>query len=262
MGEIQSTSSYLHHQRKMVAQAPCLGQGPVERLFPVNTGNQLVSDSVEPTECLIFSGNRNQAMSWDESLHYAHQLSGVHPWTGYMIEVVALQQTLKEAHHEMQVAREFTHERTKKRIAHLNALAAAPTVKAQLTTPQRWPRGHGMTRWADQFFVQQQLREINFDEPAFAHHPALLGARLETRENERFDSARKDAEEDKGDAMSMVDTELDASTGEETDATGCPRHTPSADRCWRRNRTLRREHNRAQREFRRPKNRWLSFPLF
>ena len=52
-------------------------------------------------------------MSWDESLHYAHQLTGVHPWTGYMIEVVAHQRTLKEARHEMQVAREFTHERTK-----------------------------------------------------------------------------------------------------------------------------------------------------
>ena len=45
-------------------------------------------------------------MSWDESLHYAHQLMGVHPWTGYMIDMVALQQTLKEACHNMQVARE------------------------------------------------------------------------------------------------------------------------------------------------------------
>ena len=88
-----------------------------------------------------------------------------------MIEVVALQRTLKEAHHEMQVAREFTHERTKQRIAHLNALAVAPTMRAQPTTPQRLPRGHGMTRQADQFFVQQQLREMNFDEPAFAHRP-------------------------------------------------------------------------------------------
>ena len=139
---------------------------------------------LSPTECLIFSGNSNQAMSWDESLHYTHQLLGIHPWTGYMIEVVALQRTLKEACHKMQVAREFTHERTKQRIAHLNTLAMAPTAKTQLTTPQRSPRGHGMTRWADQFFMQQQLREMNFDEPAFAHHPALLGARPETLENE------------------------------------------------------------------------------
>ena len=201
-------------------------------------------------------------MSWDESLHYAHQLSGIHPWTGYMIEVVALQQTLKEAHHKMQVAREFTHERTKKRIAHLNALAVAPTMRAQLAMPQRLPRGHGMTRRADQFFMQQQLREMNFDEPAFAHHPALLGARLETPENERFDSTHKDTEEDEGNATSVLDTKLDASTGEEMDTTGHPACMPSADRRRQRNHTLRREHNQARWEFCRPKNRQLSFPLF
>ena len=117
-------------------------------------------------------------MSWDESLRYTHQLMGIHPWTGYMIEVVALQQTLKEAHHEMQVAREFTHERTKQRIAHLNAIAAAPAIKAQPVMPQRSPRGWGMTRRTDQFFVQQQLKELNLNEPAFAHYPALLAVRL------------------------------------------------------------------------------------
>ena len=178
-----------------------------------------------------------------------------------MIEVVALQQTLKEAHHEMQVAREFTHERTKQRIAHLNALAVAPTAKAQPATPQRSPRGCGMTRQANQFFVQLQLRELNLDEPHSAHCPALLGARPETPEYERFDSACEDAKEDEGDAMSMLDAELDASTGEEMDTTGHPAHTPSADRCRQRNCTLRRERNRARWEFRRPKNRQLSFPL-
>ena len=193
---------------------------------------------LSPTECLIFSGSHNQAMSWDESLRYAHQLLGVHPWTGYMIEVVALQRTLKEARHEMQVAREFTHERTKQRIAHLNALATVPTAKAQPTMPQRSPRGCGMTRRADQFFMQQQLREMNFDELAFAHHPALLGTQLETPENERFDSACEDAKEDEGDATSMADAKFDASMGEETDATGCPGCTPSADRRRQRNRTL------------------------
>ena len=103
---------------------------------------------LSPTECLIYCGNhtQGQGMSWDESLHYAHQLSGIHPWTGCMIEVVALQQTLKEARHKMQVAREFTHDRTKQRIAHLNAVAMVQTAKAQRATPQRLPRGRGMTR--------------------------------------------------------------------------------------------------------------------
>ena len=97
--------------------------------------------------------------------------------------------------------------------------------------PQRSPRGCGMTRQADQFFVQQQLREMTFDEPAFTHHPALLGTRPETPENKRFDFAHKDTKEDEGNATSAVDAELDASMGEEMDTTGCPARTPSADRC-------------------------------
>ena len=103
---------------------------------------------LSPTECLIFFGNctQSQGMSWDESLRYAHQLSGIHPWTGYMIEVVALQRTLKDTRHGMQVARKFTHERTKQRIAHLNALAVVTTARVQLAMPQRSPWECGMTR--------------------------------------------------------------------------------------------------------------------
>ena len=91
--------------------------------------------------------------------------------------------------------------------------------------------------------MQQQLREMNFDEPAFAHCPALLGARPETPENERFDSAREDAKEDEGNVTSALDAELNASTHEETDATGRPARMPSADRHHQRNPALRRERN-------------------
>ena len=218
---------------------------------------------LSPTECLIFCGNRaqGQGMSWDESLQYAHQLTGIHPWTGYMIEVVAYQRTLKEAQHEMQVAREFTHERTKQRITHLNALAMAPAAKARLAMPQGSPRGRGMMRWADRYFVQQQLGEMNLKESAFAQRPTLLGTQLESPKREQFDSTWEDAEED-GKATSALDAELVASTGEETDTSGHPAWMPSAERRRRRNRAMHREHTRAWREFRRPKNRCLSFPLF
>ena len=145
--------------------------------FQLILGTNLSVILLSPTECLIFCGNRTQGqgMSWDESLHYAHQLMGIHPWTGYMIEVIALQWTPKEARHKMEVVREFTHERTKQRTAHLNTIAAVPAVKAQPVMPQRSPRGQGMTRQANQFFVQQQLKELNLNEPAFTHRPALLG---------------------------------------------------------------------------------------
>ena len=78
--------------------------------------------------------------------------------------------------------------------------------------------------------MQQQLREMNFDECAFAHHPALLGTGPETPDNEQFDSTCEDAQEDEGDTTSALDAKLNASTGEETDTTGHPAHTPSADR--------------------------------
>ena len=199
------------------------------------------------TECLIFCSNRTQGqgMSWDESLCYAHQLTGMHPWTDYMIDVMAHQRTLKEARHEMQVVRGFTHERTKQRIAHLNAFAAAPVVRSQPTTPQRSPRGRGMTRQADRSFVQQQLREMNFDEPAFAQCPVLLGTQLESPEWEQFDSAREDVEEEEGGVTSALDAEIDASTGKETEVSGHLAWAPSAERCRQRNCAMRRERTRA-----------------
>ena len=93
----------------------------------------------------------------------------------------------------MQVAREFTHERTKQWIAHLNAFAwAAPVQGTRPAMPDRSPRGWGLTRWADQLFVQEQLRDLRITEPAIAHHPALLGAWPETLDLEQFDSARED----------------------------------------------------------------------
>ena len=86
--------------------------------------------------------------------------------------------------------------------------------------------------------MQQQLKEMNLNEPAFAQHPALLGASPETPEYEEFDSAQEDAEEDEGDATSLLDAELDVSTGVETDVSGHPHHMPSADRHHGRNLAL------------------------
>ena len=71
---------------------------------------------------------------------------------------------------------------------------------------------------------------MNLDEPAFTHRPALLGTQPETPEYEQFDSTHKDANEDEGDATSALDAELNASMGDEMDATGRPACMPSADR--------------------------------
>ena len=144
----------------------------------------------------------------------------------------------------MQVAREFTHERTKQRITHLNALAMVPAVKVQSAMPQGLPRGRGMMRRADRYFIKQQLGDMNLEESAFTQCPTLLGTQPESPGCEQFDSAQEDIEED-GEAASALDAELDASTGEETDASGHLAWLPSAEQRHRRNRAMRRERTRA-----------------
>ena len=59
--------------------------------FQLTLGINLLVTLLSPTGCLIFCGNhtQGQGMSWNESLHYAHQLTGIHPWAGYTIDVVA-----------------------------------------------------------------------------------------------------------------------------------------------------------------------------
>ena len=69
---------------------------------------------------------------------------------------------------------------------------------------------------------------MNLEESAFAQCPALLGSQPESPGCEQFDSAWEDVEED-GEATSTLDAELDASTGEETDASGHAARSPSAD---------------------------------
>ena len=101
-----------------------------------------------------------------------------------------------------------------------------------------------MMRRADRYFIQQQLGEMNLEESAFAQCPTLLGTQPESPEHEQFDSARVDAKEEDSKATRALDAELDASTGEETDASGHPAQTSSAERCCRRNPTMHRERTR------------------
>ena len=101
-----------------------------------------------------------------------------------------------------------------------------------------------MTRRANRFFVQQQLREMNFDEPTFAQCPALLGSQPESQECDQFDSAREEVGEEKGDATSTLEAEIDASMCEETEASGHSARAPSAERHQQRNHTLQREWTR------------------
>ena len=89
-----------------------------------------------------------------------------------------------------------------------------------------------MTRQANRFFLQQQLREMNFDEPTFVQHPTLLGTQPESPEREQFDSTQEHVEEEEGSAKSALYAEPDARTGEEMEASGRSPQAPSAERHW------------------------------
>ena len=179
---------------------------------------------------------------------------GIHPWTGYTIDVIALQQTLKEACHDMQVEREFTHERTKQCIANLKVIASSLRQKPHLATRERSPRGVDLTRQVDQVFLQEQLRDLWITEPAFTQCTALLGGHPKTPNQEQYDSTWEDTKEDEGNAMSLLDAELDASLDEGMDTSGCSHRSLLADRFCQRNHALCRERNRACREFHKPRN--------
>ena len=59
--------------------------------------------------------------------------------------------------------------------------------------------------------------------------PTLLGTQPESPEREQFDYAKEDAKEEDGEATSALDAKLNASMGEEMDASGCPAQTSSAE---------------------------------
>ena len=85
---------------------------------------------------------------------------------------------------------------------------------------------------------------MNFDEPAFAQHPTLLGAQPESPDRKQFDFAQEDVEEEGG-ATSALDAEPDGSMGEKTEASGHSPQVPSAERHHQRNRAMQRECTRA-----------------
>ena len=84
---------------------------------------------------------------------------------GLAVQVTALQRTVKEGRHDINRAREFTHERTKNRLAQLHA--TTPVTPLPVGSPKRSqppamesPRGRGMTRRADRQYVQEAIRNM------------------------------------------------------------------------------------------------------
>ena len=134
-------------------QAYAWNGGLLNDFFKATIGLQHSVIITSPTECVIFTPGHSNGlgMSFDDSIKYCHTLSGLHMWVGTAIQVTALQHTVKEGRHDINRAKEFTHERTKQRLAQLHA--ATPTTPLPVGSPQHpmhlameSPCGCGMTR--------------------------------------------------------------------------------------------------------------------
>ena len=169
---------------------------------------------------------------------HCQQLNGIHPWVGSAMEVTALQRMVKEGQYDVARAKQYMHKRTKERLTKMHA---SPT-PSPMESPQPWhilpepARGHGMTRWADLYFIQETLHNMNLQDvpshpgtPMRESHPA-------TPEAGQYDSP--DVDDPEEDLTSQADFD---SEDEYTDATGCSGQSLPAKHNCRRNCAMRRE---------------------
>ena len=117
-------------------QAYAWNEGLLNDFFKATIGLQHTVIITSPTECVIFAPGRSNGlgMNFDDSIRYCHTLSSLHTWVGTAIQVTALQRTVKEGRHDINRAKEFTHERTKQRLAQLHA--ATPTTPSPAGSPR------------------------------------------------------------------------------------------------------------------------------
>ena len=118
-----------------------------------------------------------------------------------------------------------------------------------------------MTRQADCFFIQEQLRDLWVNEPAFGHQPALLGDRPETPDPEQYDSTHNaDGQGEDKDEDTTI--KLGGDLGARANVLGQSNWSSTTKCHHNRNHALQKECTRARHEFWHQWNRHISFPLF
>ena len=224
---------------------------------------------MSPTECVIFAPGRSNGlgMSFDDSIQYCHTLSGMHTWVGNAIQVTALQRTIKEGRYDVNRAKEFTHERTKQRLAQLHS--ATPTTPSPAGSPKHpthpameTPRGHGMTRRTDRQYVQETIKNmqnLSLDDRLVRDEPRQ---RTSTPDAGQYDSADQEQDMEEDDVAAELDFD---SEDYDTEATGNLERSTMVEHRRRRNHAMRQERARAKRGFKRggpPRRGNLIFSMF
>ena len=201
-------------------------------------------------------------MPYEDARAHCQQLSGIHPWVGSAVEVTALLRMVKEGRYDVARAKQYTHERTKERLTKKRSSPApSPTGSPQ---PQysltKAARGCGMTRWADRYFIQETLCNMNLQDALPHPGTPMWESHTASPEAGQYDSPDMDDQEE--DLTSQADFD---SEDEYTDVTGHSGRSLPAERNHRRNRAMHRERARAKCNFRRggsTRGQKLAFSLF
>ena len=102
--------------------------------FQATIGVPYVIIIISQIECMLFAPGRSKelGMSYKDSRTHCQQLNSIHPWVGSAVEVTALQRMVKEGWYNVARAKQYTHERTKERLA---KICASPT-PSPMESPQ------------------------------------------------------------------------------------------------------------------------------
>ena len=99
------------------------GEALLKDFFQATIGVPYAIMIISLTECMLFALGRSKdlGMSYEDSKAHCQQLNGTHPWVGSAIEVIALQRMVKEGRYDVVRAKQYTHKKTKERLAKMHA---------------------------------------------------------------------------------------------------------------------------------------------
>ena len=122
-GAILYTSLNRDSEGQEAPLGSCLGELLLKDFFQATIGIPYAIIIISPTECMLFAPgcSKDLGMSYENSKAHCQSLNSIHPWVGSAMEVTTLQRMVKDGRYDMARAKQYTHERTKERLAKMHA---------------------------------------------------------------------------------------------------------------------------------------------
>ena len=104
-------------------KAHAWGEALLKDFFQATIGVPYAIIIISPIECMLFAPGRSKelGMSYEDSRTHCQRLNGMYPWVGSVVEVTNLQRMVKEGQYDVARAKQYTHDRTKEKLAKMCA---------------------------------------------------------------------------------------------------------------------------------------------